>query len=75
MTVTLPRPNGVEALLPPGGQAALDLAAAAIQRGADGVELQAVCGVHDRESAVHGRRSRSGARVARVLAAAKGWHQ
>lgn len=30
MTVTLPRPTGVEALLPPGGKAAVDLAAAAI---------------------------------------------
>ena len=30
MTVTVPRPTGVEALLPPDGQAALDMAAAAI---------------------------------------------
>ena len=30
VTVTLPRPTGVEALLPPGGQAAVDMAAAAI---------------------------------------------
>ena len=30
MTVTLPRPTGVEALLPSGGQAAVDMAAAAI---------------------------------------------
>jgi hypothetical protein len=30
VTVTLPRPTDVEALLPPGGQAAVDMAAAAI---------------------------------------------
>jgi hypothetical protein len=30
VTVTLPRPSGVEALLPPDGQAAVDMAAAAI---------------------------------------------
>ena len=30
MTVTLPRPAGVEALLPPGSQAAVDMTAAAI---------------------------------------------
>jgi len=30
VTVTLPRPAGVEALVPPGGQAAVDITAAAI---------------------------------------------
>lgn len=30
MTVTLPRPSKAEALLPPGGQAAVDMAAAAV---------------------------------------------
>jgi hypothetical protein len=32
VTVTLPRPAGVEAVLPPDGQAAVDMAAAAIRR-------------------------------------------
>jgi hypothetical protein len=37
VTVTLPRPTGVEALLSPGGQAAADKAAAAIAKSAASV--------------------------------------
>ena len=41
MTVTLSRPADVEALLPPGGQAAVDMAAAAIA--ADGLLTAWTC--------------------------------
>jgi hypothetical protein len=62
VTVTLPRPDGEEALLPPGGQAAAELAAAAIaaEGAADSVDRHAIPGVDDRGTAVHGRRSQCG---------------